>query len=168
MEVFSQLGIDWKLLLAQMINILILLVLLYKFLYKPVLKALDDRQKMVTDSVHKADEITTRLRVTEKEQHDLLAKAREEAQEIVTQARAMAKVQTEEAMTRTRAEVENVVRQAKVNIEAEKQKMLMEASGQLADVVVNATKKIMGEVVDEKIERSLAQKAVDALKDVNV
>ncbi|MDP2656688.1 MAG: F0F1 ATP synthase subunit B [bacterium] len=168
MEVFSQLGIDWKLLIAQMVNIVILLALLYKFLYKPVLKALDDRQKMVTDSVHKADEIATRLKVTEKEQHDLLAKAREQAQEIVAQARDVAKAQTEEAVTRTRAEVENVVRQAKVHIEAEKQKMLADASSQLADVVVVATKKIMGEVADEKMERLLAQKAVDALKDVNV
>ena len=44
MELFGKLGIEWKLLLAQGLNFILLLIILRKFLYKPILKMLDERK----------------------------------------------------------------------------------------------------------------------------
>ena len=44
MELFGKLGIEWKLLLAQGLNFILLLIILRKFLYKPILKMLDERR----------------------------------------------------------------------------------------------------------------------------
>jgi len=57
METLSSLGIDLKILLAQLVNFGILIFLLSKFLYKPVLKMLDQRKKKIAESIKKAEEI---------------------------------------------------------------------------------------------------------------
>ena len=46
-ELFSKLGIDWKLLIAQIINFLVLLFVLYKFAYRPILSMLEKRTKKI-------------------------------------------------------------------------------------------------------------------------
>ena len=57
MEALHNLGIDFKVIIAQIINFGILVFTLVHFLYRPILKALDDRKKKISDSLDKAKEI---------------------------------------------------------------------------------------------------------------
>ncbi len=168
MDVFSQLGIDKGLLIAQVVNILILIFLLHRFLYKPILKALDSRQTMVTASVKKAEEIEVRFKETAQEQQQILIDARIQAQDIIVQARAVTQAQHEQALEKTKVDVGEVVRQARLQIDAERTKMISEASGELADLVLTATKKLAGDMASEQMDRAFVQKAVDGLKNVKV
>ncbi|MEK7103352.1 MAG: F0F1 ATP synthase subunit B [Patescibacteria group bacterium] len=168
MDVFSQLGIDWRLLIAQVVNIVILLFLLHRFLYKPILKALDSRQIMVAASVKKAEEIEVRFKETAAQQQQVLVDARMQAQEIIGQARLATQAQHDAALEKTKTDVAEVVKQARAQIEAERTKMISEASGELADLVLAATKKIAGDMANEQIDRALIQKAVDGLKNAKI
>ena len=47
MEALESLGIDWKMLVAQVVNFIILLLILRKFLFGPIVKLLDDRRKTI-------------------------------------------------------------------------------------------------------------------------
>ena len=60
-ELFSQLGIDWRLLLSQAVNFLLLLIVLRIFAYQPILKLLKDRRAKIEDGLTKAKEADTRL-----------------------------------------------------------------------------------------------------------
>ncbi len=61
-QLFSQLGIDWKLLLSQAVNFFLLLVVLRVFVYKPLLQLLHERRKRIEEGLMKADEADRRLR----------------------------------------------------------------------------------------------------------
>jgi F-type H+-transporting ATPase subunit b len=64
-QLFSQLGIDWPLLLSQAVNFLILLVILRLVAYKPLLKLLHDRRAKIEEGLIKAKEADTRLQEIE-------------------------------------------------------------------------------------------------------
>ena len=83
----DKLGIEPSLLLAQIVNFLVILVLLNKLLYKPILTMLEKRKKEIEDTV----KITERLKKDEarmEEKHEkVLTKAREEASSIIEEAK---------------------------------------------------------------------------------
>src|SRR5579871_564861 len=60
-ELLSQLGIDWHLLLSQAVNFFLLLFVLWRFVYKPLLKLLHDRRDRIAEGLTKADEADRRL-----------------------------------------------------------------------------------------------------------
>jgi F-type H+-transporting ATPase subunit b len=61
LELVEQLGLDWKLLLSQAVNFLLLLVLLRQFAYKPLLAVLKERRAKIEEGLAKADEAERRL-----------------------------------------------------------------------------------------------------------
>jgi F-type H+-transporting ATPase subunit b len=61
-QLFSQLGIDWKLLLAQAVNFFLLLVILRMFVYKPLMAMLHKRRQKIEEGLQKAKEADERLR----------------------------------------------------------------------------------------------------------
>ena len=61
-QLFSQLGIDWKLLLAQAVNFFLLLVILKMFVYGPLAKMLHERRRRIEEGLEKAKEADERLR----------------------------------------------------------------------------------------------------------
>ena len=85
MEIFNQFGVQPVLLAAQVVNFLILLFILKKFLYKPIQKVLDERKKRIEDSLKNAEEIEQRLLRTQEESDKIIAKALKEAQNILDQ-----------------------------------------------------------------------------------
>ena len=84
---FGSLGIDWKLLLLQTIAFLILLAILRKVVYPPLIAALDKRDKDLRDSAEAAESARQTADATEKMTAELMRKARAEASDIVAAAR---------------------------------------------------------------------------------
>ena len=82
-ELLNKLGIDYKLLIAQIINFLVLLFVLWKFAYGPILAILEKRQKKIEKGLADAEAAEKRLEESEKKQKEVLRKARTEAKEIV-------------------------------------------------------------------------------------
>jgi F-type H+-transporting ATPase subunit b len=60
-QLFSQLGIDWRLLISQAVNFLLLLIILRIFLYKPLLKLMHDRRDKIKTGLEKAKMADERL-----------------------------------------------------------------------------------------------------------
>ena len=87
MDLIDKLGIDLKLLIAQIVNFVILLVILTKLIYKPLLKLLDDRKKMIAKTVDDSKRIEDRLAAIEADRDKVLANASKEAMVIVERAK---------------------------------------------------------------------------------
>jgi len=90
-QLLDAFGIDWKLLVAQLINFGVLLVALWYFLYKPVMKTLDDRAKKIAQGVEDAERATEKLAGADSEASKVVALADEKASGIVQNARTAAK-----------------------------------------------------------------------------
>src|SRR3989344_8353758 len=83
MEILKQFGINPVLLAAQVVNFLILLFILKKFLYKPILKVLDERKRKIEESLNNATEIERKLSQTNETIEKMIGKAALDAQKML-------------------------------------------------------------------------------------
>ncbi|MFZ1561042.1 MAG: hypothetical protein WAT37_14005, partial [Saprospiraceae bacterium] len=80
------LGIEWPLLISQIVNFLLLIVLLRAFLYQPILKMLAARKERIVQSMKDAERVSMAAREAEADKGKVLDEARREGQEIRAQA----------------------------------------------------------------------------------
>src|SRR3989338_6728445 len=87
MEFISNFGLDPILLVAQIVNFLVVLFILRKFLYKPILKTLEKRKNLIKDGLDKAQEATIRLEKIEEKERRVLSTAQKQAQQMLDEAK---------------------------------------------------------------------------------
>lgn len=160
MEIFSQLGIDWRLLIAQIINFLILLFILQRFAYKPILKVLDDRREKIEKGLLDSEEATKKLLSAEKTQKTILDGAKKEAEKILSKSEEMAKKNKEEILVQTDEKAKKIMADTEKKIEEEKNKMIREVRKELGALVISATEKIIDEKIDGEKDRELISKTI--------
>lgn len=156
----ATLGINLPIFIAQLINFVVVLLVLWKFAYKPLVKILDDRSNKIEESLKKSDLIDRRVAELEKEQHQLIVTAKGEATQILEAARADAESRKQELLLVAKKEVERVVALGKEQLKAEQINMVREAKAELIAIAVAATQKILEETVDEKKSNALAEAVV--------
>lgn len=83
MEILQSFGVDWKLLLAQLVNFAIVVLVLWRFAIKPLTKIMNERNKEIEVGLKKAQESTDRLTKVENEVKQKLTQARQEADKIL-------------------------------------------------------------------------------------
>jgi F-type H+-transporting ATPase subunit b len=86
MEIFAKLGIDWRLLIAQLVNFAVLFAALTFLLYKPLIGVLEKRQKKIADSLKDAERIGQELKSAEAKSLAVLTEARAEAGKVLAAA----------------------------------------------------------------------------------
>ena len=164
MELLGKLGIDWRLLIAQIINFLLLLVILYRLLYKPVIALLDQRSAKIEKSLQAAQQIEANLKQTESERAQKILAAKKEAAVIINQAKEAAAQQRQETIIKARAEVAQVVAASKQQLAQAKDKMVREAKAEVAEVVVLAAEKILAEKLDSKKDQEIINQVLSQVK----
>lgn len=162
MEALSKLGIDFKVLIAQIINFGILMAVLAKLLYRPILKALDQRRKRIEESLNKAEEIDRQSAETEERVKKKLGAAKAEAAEIVVEAKKAAEKNGEQILLKAVEESDRIRAEAGEKIELERQALHAETKirvGKLAlALVTRSLQQDMGESFYEKnINKSLKE-----------
>lgn len=159
-ELIKTFHIEVNLLVAQMVNFAIVLWVLYKFAYKPVLKTLNSRTNKIEKGLEDADAAGKKLEEIVEKEKEVMAKAKKEAQEIIKIAEEQAKANSMSIVLEARNQGEKLLLGAKSQIEQEKNKMLSEVKGEIANLVVLATEKIIGEKLDQNKDRELIEKAI--------
>jgi len=164
-ELIHQLGIEWKLLLAQIVNFVILFLILKKFLYKPLINLMNRRRDKIMEGLEKArkgeEEFKKIAEIKERE----LAKIQKEAEVMIQRAREIGDKKQEEILKQAEEKTKKIIEDAKGRIDIEKEKMLKEVHQDIANLVINATEKILKEKVDEKKEKDLFDKVFKELKE---
>ena len=159
-ELFSKLGIDWRLLAAQLINFLILLFVLRRFAYKPILKLLDERRQKIADGLANAQKAKSNLEEAEKERQEIISTAKKGASEIISLAEAAAQKNREETLKEAKTGVEKIVAEARKQIESEKSKMIGEIKSEISGLVMLAAEKTASIKLDDKKDKELIEKII--------
>lgn len=136
--------LDWKLILAQGINFIIVATLLWKFAFKPVIATMDERGKKISDGLQYAEEAKQQLSSAEKEKAEKLREANTEAQAIIHGAKSRADALAAEQKEQVDREIAEKRRRADESIEQERQKVLAEAKQDIARLVVLTSGKVLG------------------------
>lgn len=163
MEIFDQFGIQPVLLLAQIVNFLIILFVLKKFFYKPIVKMLDDRKEKIAQSLKNADLIEEKLTKTEEKTRQILETARTSAQEIITEAKTEAQRIYDEATKESKAAGEQILAQTKLEITKEKESMKAEIEKETMTLVAGVVQKVLGKTLKSSEKQNLTQKAVSEM-----
>jgi len=155
------LGINLNLFLAQLINFGAMVGLLWYLLYKPVTKMLNDRTARIEASLREADQVKQQLVNAKSGYEAEIAKARQEAVGIVSQAQERAKVQEVEIVAQARREADRLREEARVQAIQERDQMLREAKGQIAELVTLTASRVLNAELkagghDQLIAQSLA------------
>ena len=130
-----------------------LLVVLGKFAWKPMLKAISDREKGIEDSLAKADKMKADLTAMQNENEALLAKAREERATLIKEAKEASEKMIAEARDKAKSEYERIVADAQVAINQQKNAALTEVKNQVGSLVVEVAEKVLRRELTNKAEQ---------------
>ena len=161
MDFLDGFGINFKILLAQIVNFTILLLILSKFAYKPILNMLDKRRETIKESLKKAESIEKEKSALEIEKAEILVKAREEAMKIVKEARLEIAKLKEEGTEKTKIEVQKMIKRAKETIEKDRIKMVDEVKKEVADIAILIASQVIQKNLDEQIDETLIDSAIE-------
>lgn len=157
----GSIGIDWQVLLAQLINFAILFGLLFFLLYKPVRRMLDERTARIRESMEQTEQIKERLAQTEEQVKEQLEAARGEGQGILAQAAQMGERLKEEAREEAKRDAEVIVARARTEIERERDEAIEELRRQFVDLAITAAEKVVSETLDRERHRRLIEEVLE-------
>jgi F-type H+-transporting ATPase subunit b len=164
MDALHNLGIDWKILIAQVINFGVLLFLLTKFLYRPMLTALEKRKARIAESLKKADEIEKQRERAEKDYSARLQEAKREAEQIILEAKTSAENVRTQIIADAEAEAATVKASAREQIETERRTLyadVKKTAGKLALFVIT---KILKEEAGEEYYKKSVERALEEIE----
>ena len=142
-QLLTVFGINWKLLLAQGFNFALLLVLLTYFLYKPVLKIIDERREKIAEGVKTAEAAARKLEEAKQKSDTIVGAASREAEELVTSARVRANEQGVEIIRSAENRADSILDDAKARAEEEKHQALLESEKEITRAALLAAEKIL-------------------------
>ncbi|TAK04631.1 hypothetical protein EPO33_01405 [Patescibacteria group bacterium] len=164
MELINTLGIDWRILLWQAAVFLVLLGVLRKFAYGPILAALTARREKIAVGLADAEAAAQAKAEAERTRQEIVAAAQKEAGRIIADAAAASEAQRAESLLRTRAEVERLLREGDQRLAQERAAMMAGAEAELGGVVKTSLEKVLGRLVTEKDHERLLADALAAAK----
>ena len=155
--------IDWKLIVAQAINFALVIFVLYRFALKPLKKLMDERGAKIEGGLQNAKKQEELLAAQEAEYKATLEKARTEAAQIMKDVKTDAEKKRAEMLETAKIEAASIFAAGKKQLEGEKEKMLTDAKKELVSLVVDATEKVLGKSVNEKVEAKLVEESIKSI-----
>lgn len=165
-ELLHNFGVDWKLLLAQAVNFGVLIFLLAKFAYRPILAMLKKRREDIEKGIRFTKDAEEQLSNADMMSERKIADARRNALVIVADAEQVAKVRKEEIAAEAARKSEEIVADARRLIGQEKAKMSEEVYGDAENLVRLGIARVLGKMPSEKRDEALIRDALMELKGV--
>jgi F-type H+-transporting ATPase subunit b len=146
------------------VTFLVLLTLLAKFAWRPLLQALEDRQETIRKALDDAQKAKVELERLNQESQAIIRKARVEADSIITSSRADAERLREEMRQKARAEADGIVKNAERQIQLETARALQQIRHEAADLSVAIASKIIQRNITREDNERLIEEALGNLK----
>ncbi len=159
-DIFSALGIDWQILIFQIIAFLLLVWLLGKFVYPWLMKSVDERQEAIEESVKAAKAAEEKAETAQDEIAKMLKEARKEAKDIVTTAKDEATAMVEASDKKAKTRSEKIVADAHDQIEKDVIAARKALHNDTIELVALATEKVIGKAITDKVDDKVIAAAV--------
>ncbi len=160
MEILNTLGINWGVLVAQMVNYGILLVALTVLLYRPILKLLDERRDRIAKSMEDARKIEHQLKEMETSRKASMKELDQKSSALLAEAKRQADMSRTELMKAAEQEVASLLERGKQQLEEEKRKMLSD----LEKTVAKATVTLAGKILEREFTAADQTRLIGSLQ----
>ena len=135
------------------IAFLVLLIVLGKFAWKPMLKAIAERESGIEEALLRADKMKAEIAAMQNENEALLVKAREERAGMIKDAKETADKMVSEAKDKAKQEYDRIISDAQLAITQQKNAALTEVKNQVGTLVVEVAEKILRKELSNKAEQ---------------
>lgn len=143
MEILHVFGIDWRLLIVQVVNFGVLMALLYVFLYGPLMKLIDERRAKIAKGVRDAEKAEHNLAQAEDERRAIVASAAKEADAMAERARSDAAAKEKELTDEAQAKAARLVAAAEAESVELRARALAGAKEEMARLIVLGAEKAL-------------------------
>lgn len=156
----TDLGINLPVLVIQIINFSFLLLLMRLFIYKPVLKMLDERRERIREGLSAAERGREAAAEANRDAQAQIDAARTEGQAIVAGAQQVAQRLQEEGRTQANVQAEALLERARNEIQLERDAAIAELRKEFADLTIAAAEKVIGQSLDRGAHQRLIDEAL--------
>ena len=139
---------------------LILVLILRKLAWKPILEAIDERSRKIKESLDRAETVQKEAERTKVEYERMMARARQESQQLIAAGRKTAESVRDELLQKAQHEVDALMQRAKREISLEREKALEEIKRTAGELSVGIAAKIIGKSLSGKDHQELIQDAM--------
>lgn len=164
-DLFGSLGIDWRMLAMQLVAFLILLFILRKWVYPPLVAMLDKRDANLRESAEAAEAAKEQAEAAGSEAAKLIKQAKKDAAEIVNDAKSQASQIAADSDKKAKERAERIVASAHDDITREVANAKKALHNETLELVALATEKVAGKVVTKSVdEKSITAAVKEASK----
>jgi len=160
---FEQFGVDWPHFIAQLLTMLVVLWVLNRYAYKPLLDLLEERRRRIAESMAQAEQVKQELAKAQEAREKIIADAGKQAQQLIDEARAAAQRQGDQQLQQAIAQAEALIAKAREATDLDRQRMLTELKHEVGRLVVETTAKVTGKVLTPDDQRRLAEETAKQL-----
>ena len=139
------------------LNLLILYAFLRKFLFGRVNAVMEEREKLIQEQIASAEAGNTKAQALQDQYEQKLSGAREEAEKIVSDAKARAQRTYDEQVAQAQAEARRIQTEAEARIATERQEMLRGVRKEVAQLAVLAASQVAGRDLDQEADRAIVK-----------
>ncbi|HUQ84969.1 MAG TPA: F0F1 ATP synthase subunit B [Candidatus Limnocylindrales bacterium] len=164
MEILNNFGFEPILFAAQIVNFLIIFFVLKKFMYKPVLKLLDERKKKIAEGLKQAEESARILEETTKKEEEILKKAQHESKKILDEARSQSEIMLAESAAETKKQVAKMIKDARDQITSESEEASKKLELQVSKLAIEFLEKSLKGLFTDREQEIVMKNAVNKMK----
>ena len=139
-------------LIAQIINFAILLAVLLKFVYKPVMKMLDERKEGVAQALEREEKAAEKLASADTEREKILAEARVTTSAMLEEAKRDGEEVKKKLLASAKEEIAKMRDEAQKKLREEKTRLLTEVKGEVGSLIVSTIEQTLGDVLDARTQ----------------
>ena len=150
-------------LLGELIAFAVFVLFCMKFVWPPLMNAIETRQQKIADGLAASDRAEKDLALAQDKAKDQLKDAKAQAAEIIEQAKKREAKMIDEAIVKAHVERENILTQAKAEIDAERNRLREDLRKQVAALAVAGAEKILQRSIDEAAHSDILEKLVQEL-----
>jgi F-type H+-transporting ATPase subunit b len=164
MEILNEFGFNAGLFFAQIVNFLILAFVFKRFLYKPLLKVLNDRKNTIAKGIEDSEKAAKALATAEEEKSDILHKASKESQKIIEDTKKSAEAIKEEILNSARTDADKLMAEAKKQSELEMDKMRKEAQHMSLQLSKTILERVIVQMFSKEEQEKLIKKGLQEIE----
>ena len=145
----------WATLAFTVLNILILYFILKKLLFKPVTNYMDGRTNKIKEALDMASEAKEKVEKLEEESKKRLKETKEEGVLILDSYQKKAETEYNKIIEKAKQDADILIKNTRSELEAEKAEVLRTIKDEIADLVIEASEKVLNKNIDEKTNKAL-------------
>ncbi len=162
----EKLGVEPVQLLTQIFNFVVMFLVLSKLLYKPILKALDERRKKIEEGLQYAEKMKAETEKNDKKREEIIGEAKNEARKIIEEGKKSGRQVEAEIIEKAHKEAQEVIAKGRSELSLERIEMEKQLRGQTIEIATSMEESILRQILDKNYQMEIINKKIRELEKI--